>query len=199
MVKRPFQLEDIAPEVNFVRMNETHRQYYGERRFQSTMKYPLLFISYEMPSMICFTRESLYISKSPRLYDSISFNFTAIEEYIIEDTNIQIFIHYPGQLMRSLEVPHFTSSWNNYNSKKNLEIKLSQVTVIRKRPDGNEPCNEEIDDYDSHLREYVSSEVGCIHPFWRKHLKARLNLSDCKLPEELKSVIEGVRNYPKIS
>ena len=199
IVNHAFQMEDILLKAEFVRKDETRRTYDGKKSNQNLVEQSPLYTSYEKPGIICGTRRSEYISKSPRVYDTLSLDLNAIKSDVIEDMEIQIFIHYPNQLMRSLDMPSFSSSILNYRSDKSLQFKLSQGTVLRKRPDSNAPCNQEIEKYDAHLEGHVSNETGCIYPFWMRHLEESLRLGECKSPEEIANVTHQIGKYNKIS
>ena len=199
IVNRAFQIKDILLRTEFVREDGTRRTYHGKQSGQNEVEQPPLYISNEKPGFVCFTRRSEYISKSPRTYDILFFNLQAMQGNVFKDVEIQIFIHYPGQLWRSLDTPSFTSSISNYKGDKNLLLKLSQGTVLRYRPDSNAPCNEEIKDYDSYLEGHISNETGCIYPFWNTHPKESLNLGECASPEEMQNVSLRMRKYKKKS
>ena len=203
MMQRTFEMADILLEANFTRQDEAYNTYYS-RNLEET---PTFYISHEMPQIICFTRTSQNISKSPRAYDTLVLNHTAFDpdslpKSLFEDTIIQIFIHYPGQLMRSLVKPSFSYPIFNYYGMtigNHLHFKLYQSTVIRYRRDSNEPCNEEIEDYDAYMQEYITKETGCIHPFWKKNCKGLLKYGECQSPEQFKSFGRRLKSYNKKS
>ena len=195
MMQRAFNVKDILVQAQLVRKDKGHGIYYE----QSSGEQPPLYIDYEVPEKICFTRESKSTHKSSRLYDKLVFNQTFLQKGISEDSIIQIFIHYPNQLFRSLDKPSFSLPIFKYDVAKDLQFKLSQGTVLRKRPDSNEPCDNDIKNYDAHLQQHITNETGCIYPPWKSQFKGTPNLDDCKTPEDIKRVIDGIERYNKIS
>ena len=199
MVDRAFQIKDILLKTEFVRNDETRRVYNGKPSTTNVVEQPSIYISHERPGIVCSTRRSEYISNSPRTYDILFLNLEVMQSDVLQNVDIQIFIHYPGQLWRSLDMPSFTTSISNYKVDKNLLFKVSQGTILRYRPDSNSPCDEEINDYDAHLEGHISNETGCIHPFWKMHPKEPSNLGECTSPEELQNVSLQIEKYDKKS
>ena len=199
MVQRNFELTDILLEAKFVRKGNNDTTYYSQT---SKEKLPL-YISYEHKDIICFTRKSQYISMSPRDYDDLVLSFSKplkmMTCQISCDATLEIFIHYPGQLQRSLGRPSFSIPasrlFNYFYANYNLNFKLTQGTVVRYRPDSNEPCNEEIDDYDAYMQAYITTETGCVHPFWKTNSKFLMHHEECKSPEKLKTAINLIKTY----
>ena len=84
MVNRAFELEDILDETDFVRKDGTRRTYYGKRLSQGEVEQPPFYIGNEKPGVVCFTRRSEYISKSPRTYDIVYFDLNAMQGDVLK-------------------------------------------------------------------------------------------------------------------
>ena len=100
----------------------------------------IFYLGYQTPEMICFTRDSKDVKGSARLEDEITFKETMQfsipsqdEKFIYQNAYISIYIHYPGQLIKSLDTPRFTSSFLEYRWNDILEFKLSQGTMLKKK------------------------------------------------------------------
>ena len=83
-------------------------------------------------------------------------NSSILDSTAFKKSNVQIFVHYPNQLLQSIKNPTFSSSFSEYQFNKLLELKISQGTLLRKRPDSNDRCYENIQDHDMHLQMKMS-------------------------------------------
>ena len=93
---------------------------------------------YQNAETICFTRKSNDFLNSARKYDLLSFNRSIFALY--PDTRLDIYIHYPGQLIKVFDNPSFTTDFHDtgfaptdltFNSL--LEFRIFQQTILRKR------------------------------------------------------------------
>ena len=90
--------------------------------------------------------------------------------------DLEVYIHYPGQLMAVFDSDPKLSI--NVSSLSNVihcpTLEVSQLQVLRKRVDGRQHCNKDImSDVDIRWREAVIDNVGCIPTYWKS-----LNISD---------------------
>ena len=163
----------------------------------------IFYLGYQTPEMICFTRDSKDVKGSARLEDEITFKETMQfsipsqdEKFIYQNAYLSIYIHYPGQLIKSLDTPRFSSSFLEYRWNDILEFKLSQGTLLRKRSNSKEPCRVDMEDYDLYLMETVCKmkNIQCIPPFWNRKLEAELRLENCVAREQLKEISNYIKN-----
>ena len=174
------QIHDFVAKAEFMTENSKHVATYfmDSRKQQSETRLPF-YVGYQTPDRICFTRNSYDPIGSVRLYDHLSLNGFIFGNRMYKDTEIQLFVHYPRQLVRSLNNPVFSSSFSDFLTNKLLELRLSQGTLLRKRPDSNVECNDGIVEHDIYLQEKIIQKFGCIPPYWNKgHLK-HLELQGC--------------------
>ena len=83
-------------------------------------------------------------------------------------TSFEFFVHHPGQLLRGFENPIFQSTVRNFDwNKSALQFKISQVSILRKRPDANAPCNKDIEDDDLYVMKRIIEAIGCNFNFLR--------------------------------
>ena len=59
---------------------------------------------------------------------------------------------------------------------KGLKIAISKVTILRKRPGSNVPCDEHLENDDDKLKQQITSLIKCTPPYWRQG--ARMNSSN---------------------
>ena len=162
-------------------------------------------LSYQTANKICFTRNSNDVLKTTRSYDLITFNSSVIGHERYKNADIQVFIHAPDQLVKSLYKPkyesslsHFTSTLKTTSSKgpKILEFKISQVQQLRKRFDSNTPCNVDVSDYDRYYKQQISQRLGCVPPYWWKMVSDDSQLKQCITPTKLADA-HRIINDPK--
>ena len=155
-------------------------------------------ITYQTPDMICFTRDSRHVAGLRRYKDSLHFDKTLMETDMHKSTEIQIIIHYPGQLIRSLDTPNFKSTFGKFRYDKIIRFQLAQSTVVRRRPDSSKPCNSTIQNYDMHLISTIIDEIKCIPPYWNEYAKQMVGLDDCKSPTTLQTAYTYTRNWKDV-
>ena len=77
-------------------------------------------------------------------------------------------------------------------------ITIVSVSIIRKRPDSNEPCNPDLHDDDKEIRSQIMHIVGCVPPYW-KHLQINpQDFADCTSSTQLKEIYNQIKNYRTI-
>ena len=201
------QLADIFSEVKFV-MQKSTQMYHSSHDEQVGSTFGRAFhLSYLSPVQICFTRKSEDPRNMIRRYDSITFNSTNLNHLKYRETNVhmQIFIHYPGQIIANLDKPKYyaynTDLLKNLRRNGNIQtlgLKISQVQTLRKRHDSNVHCNQDIKDYDLFLQLELSKQLNCVPPYWKHILEGRHQLEECTSPEKLKMAYRNISEVKEI-
>ena len=191
------QLSDFLLEANFTSLKKSDSRFFTKID-ELTLNDQPLTISYHTPDIICFARDSTYVPNLIRTEDLLSLDKMLMDNIMYKDTEIQIFIHHPGQLIRSLAIPSFTSSFQDYQHNKQLSFKMAQSTVIRKRSDYREPCTGSIKDYDKYLMNVVINETKCIPPYWKEMVQDTPGLAVCTSQEQLEIVYENIRDWRNV-
>ena len=146
-----------------------------------------LYLSERTQDRLCYTRTDKFELGVNKIIEVVQFNLTYLNKII---SHLEVYAHYPGHFLRSglhmIWLPvHILNGENN-----DISITLSQVNVIRKRPDANVPCDPALDDDDHKFRQTVVQIVGCVPPYWMA-LFARNNfLPVCKSSVQLKKIKE---------
>ena len=194
------KISDIFLNAEYIAENKNHNfMYEGSDTTGNVTKTVPFDIELITPESICFTRKSNDALYSTRMHDLLTLKKSSLNANlppgIDNGTKIEIFVHYPGQLIKSFDNPRFASLLSDYKQDQPLEITLSQSTVLKKRPDSNSPCNDAIDDYDAHLVSELSKFLGCIPPYWKGRIIAGLQLEECKSQHKLKEAYHYIQNY----
>ena len=158
MVQSSHYISDIVKEATFEAADADYSIFYGEMKHLSETavftEMPPLYNSYQTSKMKCFTRKSRDISDLIRRRDHLHLDLS----FLHSSTLMELFIHYPGQLMRHVDNPSLTI-FSGDMKKHNYQIKLSQNTVLRKRSTKREACINNIVDYDLYLQNAISNEL----------------------------------------
>ena len=197
------KLTDILSEVKFVTDQSSQISYYSFEIGQSYKDSMPLLHSYYGADKICFTRISNDSTNLVRIDDLVTFRSQILGHELFNETEMQIFIHYPDQLLSSFSKPKYTAtlpyflSTLNGKNKSNvnvLEFKISQCKILRKRHDANTPCNKDIKNHDRYLLSEYVNNLGCVPMYWNTLLMnttvAQPQYDECISPEKLKKAYE---------
>ena len=190
------QLSDLLIQLLFA--TENGHESLSLRKIDPLQLQQAFQIEYQTPDMICFTRQSNDFIGSIRLQDELTFNSSVIKNEVYADTKMSLFVHYPGQLIKSLDSASFSTTFQEYRSNALLEVKLSLAALLRKRPDSNIRCEPTIRYYDGYLQQKISTKYGCVPVYWGKPLPILLNLEECKNPETLDKIYRDITDYKKL-
>jgi len=191
---------DIVHGLEHVAENINHTIHYGIGQQGTKMLQPPFEIGFQTPDLICFTRVSNDQHNSVRLHDWFKFHRRTLEDETFIDTEIKVFIHYPGQLMRSFDNPAFHSKLGEITWWRQYLFRISHATVLRKRPDSNVPCDNELYDDDEKLKQEIIKRVQCIPLYWNGSIsKERVGfLPECEYSNEHDQLSNLIEKYKAI-
>ena len=141
----------------------------------------LIHKTYQIPGMICFTRE---------FKTHLNGAFVSLESFKVslEKFAVKVFLHYPGNVMRTVfgmdRIWKFTFLMDKKTSKEisnNIELKLEQMNVLKKRHDAVKPCDPTPTD-DLRFWKEMSRRLICLPPYWKRFISTNLTngLLTCK-------------------
>ena len=109
--------------------------------------------------------------------------------------SLRIYVHYPNQVLRTVfgnlvQWKSILTLERTPHPPKFIRIRLSQLSVIRKRPDGKTPCNPDIFD-DWRFWKEVLKRIKCLPPYWRNFNAANANLKPCGSNEKFRKIDDG--------
>ena len=163
-------------------------------------------VGYQTPDTICFTRNSNFKRNLLLIEDWLILreNYGALafmrkNKRIAGDTLLKVFVHYPGQLLRVFDSPSFETQVYDYDWDKRLELVISHVTILRRRPDSNPACDKDLEDVDAKLRTEIIHKVKCVPIYWKQFNHSNvLGFEECKSQKELKKVYDTIERYKEI-
>ena len=112
------------------------------------------------------------------------FNFNSFyNKFEIQSSNgyFRTYIHYPRQLIRSLDRPTYELSFKNLDSQHAIDASLtvSFVSVLKKRSDANKKCNASLIDDDNEFKIRIIQQIGCVPVYWMQMIDSPLSLKHC--------------------
>ena len=168
-------------------------------------KEPAMHLTHQTHSKICFSRKSTDLPGSTRLHDLLTLNSSQIRLY--DETEMEVFIHYPNQLIRTLGKAKYSVTFSHLQSILNgttpkiLELKLTECKRIKKRHDSNERCNPNIENYDQYLQQKMAvkliEEAGCVPIYLKVSLSNENDFYVCQSPTELKKAFQLLESIKK--
>ena len=193
-----FQLPDIIESISFVASNQDRSIFFGTTNditVGRVVDEPPLHVSYQSSKQFCLTRNESYTLDFIRRYDYLAIR----PSYLNSNTRLKVFIHYPGQLLRSVDTPRLETLLSGVQDDKvSQTLSVSQTTLLRKRSIKNDPCNKNIVDHDRFLLESLSNDTGCIPPYWKNIIGILSNQRECSSPEQLKKIHDLTKDYKKV-
>ena len=168
-----------------------------------------LYLSFQTADTICFSRNTDQNSKSIRLNDLITLNSSALsesvkyEDTLLEDTQLDIFVHYPNQLMQSFGKAKYSTSFSqllstlNDTDPKILEFKLSECKRIKRRVDSNVPCSVNIKNYDQFFQQKVADYLGCVPIYFKQAVAKQANIEECNSKSKLMEAQYIIKNFER--
>ena len=190
------QISDFLEVADFKTSKENNTFYYKDG-LSETMK-PPFFIGYQTTTMVCFTRKSDDVLNLIRITDTMTMKKDVLRKLIYDNTKIKFISHYPGQLIRSLDTPAFSTTFASYHWNQKLSFNLATNTILRKRAESKIPCDIDIENQDEHFLNKISEKLGCIPPYWKATMHKTLNLVDCTTPQQLKDAYRYSQDHKKL-
>ena len=209
------QISDFLSSLHFAAEPASADTLMSSPKEMNLRKDPALYLSYHTADKVCYSRKVTDHPDSIRLNDLITFNSSILLLY--PETKMEVFVHYPNQLMRVLEKPKYSASFVHLQSilsprpsivsfiasqMKILEFKLTESKRIKKRHDSNEKCNQNIENYDRYLyktlAEKLNEEIGCVPIYLMTFLSSESKFDVCYSQLELQQAHKIVDEKTKI-
>ena len=191
-------MNNFTRSINFASDNIKHDNLISHPNEWNPTKEPAMYKSHQTLDKICFSRESNDALNTFRLHDMITIDSSIIRFY--NETQMDIFVHYPHQLIRSFENAKYSITFSHLQSilldinPKVLEFKLTEIKRIKKRHNSNERCNPNITNYDNYLQqkmaEEINKEINCVPIYLKEMLPKENTFNVCHSPEKLKSAYQ---------
>ena len=128
-----------------------------------------LYISYRSDKDKCFTVDvdkDIVKRTESETIRTVIFQFS---NFVIDKAGLNIFIHYPRQIFRSLPVYKILNLEGSQKPEEVLvdEIIISNMVVIRRRNTWAAPCDEQWNLMDESILKSLAESVGCMPRHWK--------------------------------
>ena len=185
----PFRLDFEA----FIHAMGLEKQYEHKEEQDDESKF---YQSYKDPDTVCFSLKSTNDIGVFRKRDWVSLNWEVLEE---SKVLMQAYLHYPKRLAREIGRPNFELDIDHLepdHSKTTLQ--LNRLSMLRKRPDAQEPCDKNLENDDEQFRTNVMRKVGCIPMYWESFASSNDSFRPCTSAMEMKKIYEAIQNKENI-
>ena len=189
---------DVISGVDFVAQQDKNTVHYGSGSEGKQLLHIPFYVGYHSPNKVCFTRDSSFNLELIRVKDLISLKKSLFGPGNHLHLEFRIMIHYPGQLIRSFKNPAFRSTLSSYTTNKVLELKVSHVTILRKRKNSNIPCDEHIEKDDLKILLEVIERIECIPVYWQRMIPTYKHLDGCNTSLQLKTANQYIENLEAV-
>ena len=186
---------DVITATEFVTESQSHNTHY-ER--DTNFKDVPFHIGYRTHNEICFTRNSTDQLNSVRAYDLVSLERSLLSPGSHFTTILRTIVHYPGHLLRNFDNPSYSSTFDEYQADTLLQLKISHVTTLRKRPKSNVRCDDTIQNDDMKFQLEVSRRIGCIPVYWLHSMTTQKDMTKCESEDEFRMADYYIRNYKDV-
>ena len=158
------------------------------------------YIGHRTADETCFTRNSYDKLRSIRIYDEVVLRESLLGPGSPRNLEIKIIVHYPGQLIRNIEKPsHYETLKEIWKTKKVLEEKVSEVSVLKNRPNARTPCYDGNLTDDARFRQKAIKLAGCVPNFWQDLDFENMNKRPCKTKKDFEELQHTIASYRKVS
>ena len=156
------------------------------------------YISYQNPNKICYTKHVHFEKNSVTLHDKLRLDGNVLMD-VLGSGYIFILVHYPHQVVREAGKEVYYTKIVKESIMKRIVIHIHRVDVLRKRSDAPIPCDLNLEDEDTYIRNIFMRKVGCIPPYWIPMDNLPSGLVLCTSSKQLKeaydiSKYENLRN-----
>ena len=96
---------DLITGLEYVTEDNEINIHYGKGKNGKETKQVPFDVSYRSPETICFTRTANDLPKAIRTHDWLFLNRSLFTSGIYQNVKFNVYLHYPGQLLRSFHNP----------------------------------------------------------------------------------------------
>ena len=193
------QQSDVITGADFITNSENSTIHFGTSdAWEPNQKKIPFHVGYQSPDETCFTRKSKYEQNLVRQHDSIFLNDLFLKPGSHLNLEMKIIVHYPNQLLRSYDNPRYTSTFYSHNKDQILELRISHITTLKKRPNGNVKCDNTIQSDDARFQQEVVRKIGCIPVYWRTTMREQKTYEVCQSTNQLRDaqfLIENKKDF----
>ena len=190
------QSSDVIVGTHFLALDNIQSTRYGYGERAANLQDIPFHIGHQAADEICFTRNSSFESGLKRVYDEVLLNRMLLNTGNHRRLETKIIFHYPGQLIERLNSPTHQIKLENMDHKNMFwEGKITQVSVLKNRPDHFLYCYDGIVSDDTRFRYEVIRNVKCLPPYWKNIDHDNDEMNFCESIESFKEIQNMISSY----
>ena len=143
------------------------------------------YVSYQNPNQVCYSQDVQFEENFIKMIDRISMD-TKLLNSLSNSGFLYLYVHHPLHAIRNFGKDVYEILLNKYNTDQRIVIRISAVSVLRRRPDAKMPCDPNLENVDVSFRKNVMIKVGCIPPYWKAFNDSTTGLPVCVTENQLK-------------
>ena len=149
--------------------------------------------SYQDPEKVCFTRNNDFGPQKVRTHEKLMINWEFLKA---ANGTFRIYHHNKQQFQRRI-CKYIISKETSMIIHGKLEFWVSEVTLLRRRVDANDPCDPIVNDDEQSLN-MIMKQVNCTPPYWKSMFPKVAHYPDCKDSKQLKDISDIITEPAKM-
>ena len=194
---------DVIVGTHFVSENYRWNNHFGVGEHDANLQRVPFHIGYQTSDETCFTRDSSDGLKQIRLYDEVLFNQSLTNTGNHRRLDVKIILPHPGQLIERINSPSDRFNLEEWISRteladgfeENVHWKVSQVSVLKNRPDSFPRCYDGDETDDTRFQLEAVRKVGCIPIYWKNLDSEVTKIGLCKSSKDYQIFQNIVSSY----
>ena len=144
--------------------------------------------TYQDPQKVCFSRNNEFGPQKVRTHERLMLNWEFLKSV---NGTLRIYHHNKQQSLRRI-CKYIISKETSTVKAGKLEFWVSEVTFLRKRIDGKEPCDPNIKDDEEALK-VIMKKFNCTPPYWKFMVPKGIQYPDCTSPKQLENIYNVIK------
>ena len=177
----------IAPKFKIIGQNATGGgamvTWKADKEGKNEPLYPPMYKSYQDPNKLCFSRNNSYGPQGIRAHEYLYLNMTLLQSM---KGKLRVYHHQTNQALKRI-CKYVISKDIAEIDFGMMEFWVSQVNVLRKRVDANEPCDPDIND-DQTVIQTIIKKVNCTPAYWKHMIPNDPASPRCNTSEKLNEI-----------
>ena len=187
--------DDTIVGTHFVAEKDIQSVHFGYGKENTNLNQIPFHIGHRTPDETCFTRNSSDEIGQIRIYDEILLNSSILSLGNHLSMEVKIVVHYPGQLIQRMKMPAHRFRLEEINKTMFWEGKVSKVSVLKNRPDSNQPCYDGLLSDDTRFRQEAIKRVGCVPIYWKDFYFEDAETNFCESSNDFKKLQNMTSSY----
>ena len=152
-----------------------------------------MFKSYQDPEKVCFSRNNDYGPQRIRTHEKLTLNWEFLKS---ANGTFRVYHHNKQQSLRRI-CKYIISKETSRVEPGILEFLVSEITMLRRRIDANEPCDPNVND-DEEALNVIMKRFNCTPPYWEFMVPKSIRYPHCTSAKQLKDIYDVITEPSKM-